>query len=74
MANEKEQKSYMVDMKMEVVATGSYTVEGIRIHSFHSEAMPVTLWCDLMQRLGHMTPGKDVMFINNGKRITERSE
>lgn len=71
MDKDKEQKSNMVDIKMEVVATGSYNVEGIRIHGFSNETMPVTLWGDLLNRIGQMTPGKDVMFISNGKRITQ---
>jgi len=71
MDKDKEQKSYMVDIKMEVVATGGNNVEGIRIHGFSNEKMPVRLWCDLLRTFGQMTPGKDVMFVTNGKRITQ---
>lgn len=71
MDKDKEQKSYMVDIKMEIVATSSYNVESIRIHGFSNEDMPLTLWSDFLIRFGQMTPGKDVMFVNNGKRITQ---
>lgn len=71
MGKDKEQKSYMVDIKMEIVATSSYNVESIRIHGLSNEDMPLTLWSDFLRRIGQMTPGKDVMFVNNGKRITQ---
>ena len=72
MADTKDLKSYMADMQMEIVTDDNRTVKAVRIHGFHNEQMPVTLWCDLMQRFGQMTPDEPVMFVQNGQRITGR--
>lgn len=58
MAEEKKLRSYMANMQMEIVSDDDKTVKAIRLHSFQNEQMPVSLLCDLMQRLGRMTPGE----------------
>lgn len=67
----KETKSYMVSMQMEIVSDDAHNVKALRIHGFHNEQMPALLWCDFLGRLGQMTPGEDVMFIQNGRRATD---
>lgn len=71
MAEDRKLKSYMTSMQMEIVSDDDKTVKAIRIHGFQNEQMPVSLWCDLMQRFGKMTPGEEVMFVQNGKRATD---
>ena len=73
MADEKKKplKSYMLSLQMEIVSDDDEHVKAVRIHGFQNEPLPLALYGDVLQCLTRMTPGKEVMFIQNGKRVTE---
>lgn len=64
-----EKKSYLMNMQLEVVTDDDETVKAIHIHGIDNEPVPLPLWCDILERLGRMTPDESVLFV--GKR-TER--
>lgn len=67
-----EKKSYLINMRLEVVTNDGETVNTIHIHGIDNEPVPLLLWCDFLERLGKMTPGENVLFVCTDGRIEMR--
>lgn len=63
MTMEDEKKYYMIDLSMEVMTEDNETVKAIHIHGIKNDPVPLSLWCDFLERLGRMTPDEMVMFV-----------
>ena len=63
---EKNRKSYMAAMKMEVITEDDKTVKAVRVHGLRTvDDFPVEIFCGFMEALGRMTPGEPVMLVQN---------
>jgi len=56
-----ETKSYMVDIRLELVTEDDEEVKAVRIHGMKHDPLPLSLTCDFLDRIQMMTPGEPVM-------------
>lgn len=64
-----EEKSYLVEMTMELLTDDNGKVKAINIHRTKHEQIPLHLWCDFIGKIAHMVPGENVMFVDDGLSI-----
>ena len=62
-----DKKSYMVDIRLELVTEDDEKVKAVRIRNMKHDPLPLNLTCDLLDRIRMMTPGEPVMYMASAK-------